>query len=446
MPKPIICLAEALCQYAELFRPCFSNRQYKYFVTVLLALVECQERRTLSALLRCVSPEGVSLSGLSRFFSKWQWSPQTLADIWLARFKERVTPLVQANQQVQNLRLTQCPVVKNGPGRPPKIKAKTLVTGFLIMDDSTHHKPKGQKMEGMGRHYSNTEKKLLPGHSLFGSLYSVIDQRTPLLPKLYRQKKVCEREGVVFQSKIELAVATIETFEPLADTATHVLVDSWFHCKALRKACRVRGWDLSGALKSNRRIRVTDAKGELQWQPLNEYVQGLSETDWQEAQWPSSAEGEPRSVYVHTLRTKVSKLGATLVVITRYHLEGKPGEIRYWGTTVVDATAQTVLDYLAKRWSIEVFFEDAKDLLGSDHYQLMSAVGVERFWAIIALLSSFLDEQRFLMSQRNEGTHYSWGACRSELQIQHRRNLLVWLENQFRERADLSLVATFLRI
>lgn len=46
MPKPIICLADVLSQFAELFRPCFSNRQFKYFVTVLLALLECQECRT----------------------------------------------------------------------------------------------------------------------------------------------------------------------------------------------------------------------------------------------------------------------------------------------------------------------------------------------------------------------------------------------------------------
>jgi hypothetical protein len=150
------------------------------------------------------------------------------------------------------------------------------VTGFLIMDDSTHHKPKGWKMEGLGRHYSNTEKKLLPGHSLFGAMYCVLGQRTPLLPRLYRRKKVCEQEGVPFVSKIELAVATINSFEPLENTVTHVLIDSWFHCQALRKACRKRGWDLSGALKSNRKLRIITPSGERKWQPLSEYAASLN--------------------------------------------------------------------------------------------------------------------------------------------------------------------------
>ena len=67
MPKPIVCVSEQLRQYMELFRGCFSQRQWKYFVIVLLGLIECEERKTMSGLLRVIG-ERVSLSGLSRFF------------------------------------------------------------------------------------------------------------------------------------------------------------------------------------------------------------------------------------------------------------------------------------------------------------------------------------------------------------------------------------------
>jgi hypothetical protein len=40
-------------------------------------------------------------------------------------------------------------------GRPKK----TVVTGFLVIDDSPHEKPKGKVMEGLGVHYSTTEGK-----------------------------------------------------------------------------------------------------------------------------------------------------------------------------------------------------------------------------------------------------------------------------------------------
>jgi hypothetical protein len=47
MPKPIVCLSAALFQFAETFRPCFSQRQWKYFVTVPLGLIEGEGRRTM---------------------------------------------------------------------------------------------------------------------------------------------------------------------------------------------------------------------------------------------------------------------------------------------------------------------------------------------------------------------------------------------------------------
>lgn len=152
MPKPIICLAAALSQYAEEFRTCFSRRQYQYFVTILLALIECQDRRTLSALLRTASPK-LSLCSLSRFMGRWHWSPQALALVWLNHFRQRVAPLVE----VEHNRLKAVQGVKRG--RP----AQTVVTGFLSLDDSVHHKVRGKKMGGMGLHYSNCERRLVTG-------------------------------------------------------------------------------------------------------------------------------------------------------------------------------------------------------------------------------------------------------------------------------------------
>jgi hypothetical protein len=83
MPKPIICLFEALSQYLESFRSCFSKRQWKYFVIVLLGLVEGEERKTLSGFRRLVA-ERSSLSELSRFISKWSWSTESVAQTWLS--------------------------------------------------------------------------------------------------------------------------------------------------------------------------------------------------------------------------------------------------------------------------------------------------------------------------------------------------------------------------
>ncbi len=414
MPKPIVCLSIAVCQFVELFRPCFSQRQWKYFVIVLLGLIECDGRRTLSGLLTGVG-EKVSLCGLSRFFNRWHWSPAAVAQIWLRRFREQMPPQVEAEHQRQKAERPK------RRGRPQA----TVVTGYLILDDSLHVKLKGRKMKGLGRHYSSTEQRVMTGHCLFTGLYVLLGRRCPLQPRLYRQKAVCEQEAVPFMSKIDLAVAEIEQFEPVEGTQTHLLIDSWFHNKRVRRAAHQRGWQVSGGLKSNRSMRLIAEDGSRTWLTLSEYAARLKPEDWQEAVWPSQ-QGE-RPVYVHSVQTWIRKLGPTLLLITCHDLENPPKSIRYWGSTLLEAEAQTVINHLAVRWSIEVLFEDNKDLLGADHYQLMSAEAIVRFWTLIACLGYFLDEQKAI-----QDTCLTWGDVRRALQKEHQRNLLAWLANQFK--------------
>ena len=245
MPVPILCLDESLRYFAERFREQFSKPQYQYFVTVLLGLMECEGRRTLSGLLREVG-EHASLAGLSRFLSEAPWDEKQLVDQWLQHFRQEMEPLVEAEQQRQR---AQRPKHRGRPKQP-------LVTGYVIGDDSTIHKPKGKKMEGLGKHHSTTADKRLVGHSLVAGLYVLLGRSCPLAPKMYRQQSVCVAEGVPFQSKIELMEAFIRSFEPVAGTVTHMLLDSWYCAKCLWRAARERDFLITTGLKSNRALRA----------------------------------------------------------------------------------------------------------------------------------------------------------------------------------------------
>ena len=414
MPKPIVCLSDELRQFMTTFRTCFRKRQWKYFVTVLLGLIECEERRTMTGLLRVVG-ERVSLSGFSRFLNKWPWSPAQVAQTWLQRFRQRMEPAVQTEHQ----RLKE--ERPKSVGRP---KA-TVVTGYLIYDDSVHAKLKGRKMGGLGRHFSSTERCVVPGHCLFTGLYSLLGQRCPLAPEMYCQEAVCEREGVAFRSKIDMAVESIAHFEPVSGTKTHVLVDSWYHCKRVRRAAQARGWDFSGGLKSNRVMRLIAPDGSREWLPLPAYAARLDENDWVEVIWPSEQGGQ--TMYAHVVKTWIRKLGPTLLLITRHSLDEPLAQARYWGSTVMELDAQSMVDILAIRWEIETFFEYDKDLLGSDHYQLMTANGIIRFWTLTACLLCFLEEQRAVAAEKG----LTCGDIRRRIQDEHRRNLLRWLQVQF---------------
>ncbi len=416
MPKPIVCLSEQLCQFAEIFRACFSQRQWKYFVIVLLGLIECEERKTLSGLRRVIG-ERVSLCGLSRFLNKWKWSPGEVVHSWLLHFRQRMEAVVQAEHSRLKAEQPKC------VGRPKQ----TVVTGFLIFDDSVHNKPKGQKMGGLGYHYSNTEQEVVAGHCLFTGLYVLVGQRCPLEPKLYCQKSTCAQENQPFQSKVALAVAEIKTFEPVPDTHTHVLIDTWYHCKPVRQAAQKRGWHVSGGLKNNRTMRLIAADGTRTWLKLSAYATQLTPQAWSEVTWPSAEGGQ--KLYAHLLVTWIRKFGPTLLLITCHDPQQPLKTVRYWGSTILDLEAQSLVNILAVRWEVETFFEYEKDLLGSDHYQVMSRQAVLRFWTLTACLLCFLEEQR---TQSQDKT-LTCGDVRRKIQHEHRQNLLLWLETRFKD-------------
>jgi len=388
-------------------------------VTVLLALMLCQGTHTLSGLVHQVA-DGHSISGLSRFMSQSPWSAAEVAGAWTKRFHEQ---LAEAVEQEHKRQYRQRP---KRQGRP----RKTVVTGYLIGDDSTQHKPRGEKMGGLGSHYSTSHEKSVTGHSLMQSLYVLLERRCPLLPQMYRQKAVCEREGVPFQSKIDMMETIIREFKPVVNTQTHVLVDSWFGCKRIWKAAHNRGFLITSGLKCNRSLRVTDpqAEGGQRWQRLDEYAASLSPDQYQKTRWPS--QDDPREVYVHVVRTRIRKLYTCQLVIARYALDCPLQAVRYWASSDLEADTATLLQHITARWDIEVLFSDAKDLLGLDQYQLMKASAIVRFWTLVMAAYLFLDEERARLRVERQA-HVTLGDTRREVQRWHWRLLLDWIHQQF---------------
>ena len=417
MPVPIICLDEDVRYFAERFREVFSKPQYQHFVTVLLGLMLCEGTRTLSGLLRQIA-DSPSLAELSRFLSEAPWEEAAVVESWLRHFREEMQPKVAA--ELQRERQMQ-------PKRRGRPKAP-VVTGYLIGDDSTIEKRKGKKMEGLGRHHSTTQDKRVTGHSLVESLYVLLGRRCPLAPQLYRQQAICEAEGVPFASKIDLMEAVIRTFEPIAGTVTHVLLDSWYSAKRHGLAAREREFLITTGIKCNRWLAVADptAPQGWKWQRLSEYTAQLSASDYVELAWPKGK----KMVYVHVVTTRVRSLYRCQVVIVRQSLDDPVSQARYWASSDVEASPELLLAHIAARWNIEVLFGDGKEELGLDHYQLMSAAAIVRFWTLAMLAYVFLEEERDRLKTQWQRP-VTIGEARREIQRRHRRHLLDWLHEQF---------------
>lgn len=414
MPHPIVCLDVRFRQYLDHWHPGFSRPQFQHFVTVLLALMVSAQGFTLLHLNRAVAGSK-SVASLSRFLAKAPWDPQGLHALAWSRFLDQIQPSLQQDLARQRA----LPPVRRGRPRKP------FVTGYLIGDDSTIGKPKGVKMQGLGRHHDSKLDQRVTGHSLVQALYVLLGQHFPLQPRLYRQQVTCVQEGVTFQSKIALMIELIKQFEPPQDTRTHVLLDSWYSAKAIWKAARERGFLITTALKSNRSVRIPDETCEQgwRWQRLSEYAQSLPPSAFVPCAWPRNAEHQ---VWVHVVSSSVKSLYRCQLVIIRQHLDDPVKRTRSWASSDLQADVAQLLTHIATRWDIEVFFEDVKELLGIDQYQLMSADGLLRYWSLCWIAFSFLEEHRSSL-QTQWQRHVSLGEAKRDLQQIHSRLLVAWI-------------------
>jgi len=408
-------------QYAQTFRDCFSRPQFQHFVIVLLGLLLCRSTRTLTGLLGSLAVK-TSLASLSRFLSQAPWKAPAVVAKWRERFEQQLAP------QVAQLHADHRAARPRRPGRP---KA-SIVTGYLIGDDSTCYKPRGKKMEGIGCHYSTTAGRPVTGHSLVQSLYVLLGRRCPLARQLYRQKKTCQSEGVPFRSKVALMEATIRDFVPVEGTRTHVLLDAWYSAQVIWKAARERGFLITTGLKGNRLVRIRDkgCRGGWQWLSLDAYALRLKDEDYIAVIWPRQ-DGDGRTVYVHVFVSAIQKLGRVQLIVVREKRGDKLREPRFWASSDMQADAQTLVGHLAARWDIEVLFADAKELLGLDQYQLISATALVRFWILVLTAYIFLEEQRAVLEQEWQRS-VSIGQTQQEVQRVHWFHLITWMQQQLR--------------
>jgi hypothetical protein len=274
-------------------------------------------------------------------------------------------------------------------------------------------------MEGLGVHYSTTERKPITGHSLVQGLYVLLGRRCPLQPDLYRQESVCDAEGQPFRSKIDLMVERIRSFQPVPGTQTYVLLDAWYSARSIWKTVRERGFHIACGLKCNRVIKTSGGD----WQPLKDYAATLKPEDYELMDWPGQS---GRHVYVYTVKTRVRKLYACQVMIVREKLDGPPSEVRYFATSDREVARQAFVTHVAARWDIEVLFGDAKELLGLDQYQLMTGTAILRFWTLIMAVYAYLDEVRVQLEQE-QGRHVTIGGALQAVQNTHYEHAIDWI-------------------
>ena len=156
---------------------------------------------------------------------------------------------------------------------------------------------------------------------------------------------------------------------------------------------------------------------------MDEYAAGLSGDDFTPVIWPTQE--DEKVVYAHVVTTWVRGLGPCQVLIVKPDPDADLEHARYWAMTRLDDILEQVVGHAAQRWTIEVLLADFKELMGSDHYQMRSARGIVRFWALELCLYQFLDEVR-ATHHRIWGERLTLGQARQQIRESHWERLLDW--------------------
>lgn len=386
---PVIEIGEIFLKALAPFEKVFSKPQVMNFRRLIFGIILCLESRNIADINEKTWRDK-DQSSLNRFLTASPWKKGALG---------------KARRELLGRRLKE--------EKPSEV--------YLIIDDSIAHKW-GKKMEGVGWHYCDTDKKVMLGHNLVSSTVVVVKEgavayQTPLDVALYRKKGDCEK-GREFQSKIALAIQFVQEFETPVGTRPILLIDSWYASASLLSISQSEGFDYVTPLKSNRVVF------------LNRKRTKLAQLARRGAGWKRITVKKER-FWVTTHEVFLKGLGMVNLVISKRQRYGT--SFKAFITSRLDWSPSRILNAYAHRWAIETVYEDTKVHLGLDQYQIRKAEGIEKYWEIVFTAYQFLEEANRLMPRRRRlstiGQKCLW------VRKVFTRSLVEWL---FRKRHALS--------
>jgi SRSO17 transposase len=381
MLKAILENNRILSQFLSEFRAAFSNKaQFRHFQHYVIALMIYLGDKNLSGLSRAI-PDGRHESSLYRFLSQSKWDTETVKQIRLEQLNRKARRALAKQQR---------------KGKKARV--------YLIIDDSLVEKS-GKTMAGVAKHRSHKTNKLVLGHVWVSAQLVVAGYSYPLDWDLYRRKIECEANGIPFRSKPEIAREMIEHYQPLPNTQTVVLTDSWYANQDLIKLCRKRGFHYIGAVKSNRKLTVGHHNQQVQ--------------QWRAVLPKRAFERVKLKDERYKVWTAIGTLSCGQVVKALVNRRIGVKKWRYLVSTDTQLDTRSILAAYFVRWEVENFYRAAKFILGWSDYQMRKLAAIENHVLLMMVTHAYLEIQRrdALDNATGIDTHFTLG----DLQREHQR-------------------------
>ena len=354
-----------------------SKPQQRHLLKFVLALIVSNVRRTFTNQARLFGYDR-DASCVTRFLTEAPWE---------------ALRLLKNNQALLMKMLARQPA--NEPIR-------------LLIDDTATHKY-GTKMEGLSQHYN--DGKILWGHCKVTLFLCCGNLKVPYDSRLYITKRTAAAEGLPFYSKLELACEMLEGFIAPKGRPVMVMFDSFYTSKKLLKYIHhQRKWEFLARIECGRKVG---------WRGRPWVVADLA------AQRPVHS-WVPLGLESHDYVGRKFKVGLWCDIPGSLITACDPDEsekVHYYITNRRDLSAASVVRLYQRRWYIETYHRDVKQLLGLAHYQLRSRLGLLRYWLLVDVAYCVLRLQTCWAAEKqtDDTAVLTLGQLRNQVQLEAER-------------------------
>jgi hypothetical protein len=399
----IVRIPPSLDTFFHPLQSCFHWDHFTYFRLLVLAMAAMWGRRNVANLYRYLEAEH-HRTRFNNFFLVKRWDPE-------AALRQQAQALLRA------LRPT---------------KGETI---YLLIDDSKKAK-RGMAMEAVAKMKDPTIDAYIRGHQYVCGILLFRGQVIPFGIRLYVKKGQCAALELPFRKTTELAAQLIRELQVPPGVQVLVLFDAYYLCHTVVKVCREQKFHFASTLKSNRSLFKQGWK--LKAGRYGKNLFRRRRTKLLEVVKPQAL---VRYRYVDAGWLQVSKLGVLHVVFSR---KGAARKILGLVTDAPALSAAGLIQAYARRWEIEQWIKDAKQLLGLGQYQNRS------YWAAVthlhlvcfasALLTHLRIERAGVQGQRtrHKAADLSTVAAQEQLRGLIWEDLVTYLKEQCHEESVLA--------
>jgi SRSO17 transposase len=390
----------------KFFRPLkghFHWDHFTYFRLLVLAMAVMWGRRNVANLYRYLEARH-HRTRFNNFFLVERWEPE-------AALRQQAQALLRAL-------------------RPAK--GETI---YVLIDDSKKAK-RGTTMDAVAKMREPTLDAYIRGHQYVCGILLFRGQVIPFGIRLYVKKAQCAALELPFRKTTELAAQLIRAFQAPAGVPVLVLFDAYYLCHTVVKACREKKFHFASTLKSNRSLFKQSWKLKA-----GRYGKNLFRRRRTVPLEVVTPRAPVRYRYIDARWLQVSHLGVLHVVFSR---KGAARKILGLVTDDPALPAAGLIQAYARRWAIEQWIQDTKQLLGLGQYQNRP------YWAAVthlhlvcfasALLTHLRIERAGVQGQRtrHKAADLSTAAAQEQLRGIIWEDLVAYLKAQCHEESILS--------